>query len=215
MSKNQSDVIAFPPRSRPKQERGLETRDQILDAAVALISEQGYAAASTPNIAARAGVSRGALQHHFPSREDLLIALSQKLTDRMALQLSTHDLLGMDTKTRVSHIVDQYWAVSASVDNLVMLQVRLNEPAPDTKLQRDHMTDLVMLRLERERDWLRIFADAAASSEQIITARRFTQTMLRGLSLHHTSHMSTTPVEELLDFLKAALTEMLKPAEKA
>ena len=170
---------------------------------------------NTPNIAARAGVSRGALQHHFPSREDLLIALSQKLTDRMALQLSTHDLLGMDTKTRVSHIVDQYWAVSASVDNLVMLQVRLNEPAPDTKLQRDHMTDMVMLRLERERDWLRIFADAAASSEQIITARRFTQTMLRGLSLHHTSHMSTTPVEELLDFLKAALTEMLKPAEKA
>ena len=234
MPKNQSAVLALVPRPlpkqarskqarpkqvrpkqvRPKQERGLETRDLILDAVVALIAEQGYAAASTPNIAARAGVSRGALQHHFPSRDALVIAVSQKLTDRMALELSTHDLLGMDTKTRVSHIVDQYWAVFGSVDSIVTLQVRLNEPVAKTQSHRAHMTDIATLRAERERDWLRIFADADATTEQIIAARRFTQTMLRGLSLHHTSHMATTPKEVLLDFLKAALTEMLKPAAK-
>ena len=47
------------------------TRAQIVDAAVESLIEVGVAATTTLEVQRRAGVSRGALLHHFPTREDL------------------------------------------------------------------------------------------------------------------------------------------------
>ncbi len=57
----------------------------ILEAAVACLAAEGYAATTTLAIQARAGVSRGRLLHHFPSRSALLVAAAQHLASvRMA-----------------------------------------------------------------------------------------------------------------------------------
>jgi AcrR family transcriptional regulator len=53
----------------------------ILDAAVACLVEGGYAAATTLRVQTRAGVSRGRLLHHFPSRDELLVAAVRHLVD--------------------------------------------------------------------------------------------------------------------------------------
>jgi AcrR family transcriptional regulator len=66
------------PRSR--EERTADSRALILDAAVDCLVELGYAGASTLAIQAKAGVSRGRLLHHFPSRDGLLVAAAQHLT---------------------------------------------------------------------------------------------------------------------------------------
>lgn len=68
---------ATPPRRR--NDRSADSRALILDAAVHCLAEQGYAATTTLAIQARAGVSRGRLLHHFPSRDALLIAAAQHL----------------------------------------------------------------------------------------------------------------------------------------
>lgn len=65
------------PRSRT--DRSADSRALILDAAVHCLAEHGYAATTTLAIQARAGVSRGRLLHHFPSRDALLIAAAQHL----------------------------------------------------------------------------------------------------------------------------------------
>lgn len=65
------------PRSRV--DRTADSRALILDAAVHCLAEQGYAATTTLAIQARAGVSRGRLLHHFPSRDALLVAAAQHL----------------------------------------------------------------------------------------------------------------------------------------
>jgi AcrR family transcriptional regulator len=73
----------LPPRGR-REERTATSRARILDAAVACLVESGYAGATTLRIQARAGVSRGRLLHHFPSRDQLLVAASRHLaTERM------------------------------------------------------------------------------------------------------------------------------------
>jgi AcrR family transcriptional regulator len=59
--------------------RGAGTRALILAAAVDCLAEDGYAAATTLRIQARAGVTRGRLLHHFPSRDALLLAAAQHL----------------------------------------------------------------------------------------------------------------------------------------
>jgi AcrR family transcriptional regulator len=60
---------------RTQAERTEETRARILDAAVHVLSTRGYAGFRTAEVASQAGVSRGALTHHFPSRDELLVAV--------------------------------------------------------------------------------------------------------------------------------------------
>ncbi|MEU3270620.1 TetR/AcrR family transcriptional regulator [Saccharomonospora sp. NPDC006951] len=71
--------------ARSRSERTQDSRALILDAAVDCLVEHGYAGASTLAIQAKAGVSRGRLLHHFPSRDGLLVAAAQHLaTTRLA-----------------------------------------------------------------------------------------------------------------------------------
>ncbi len=53
------------------QDRAILTRQAILTAAAGVFEERGYRAATISEILARAGVTRGALYFHFPSKEDL------------------------------------------------------------------------------------------------------------------------------------------------
>lgn len=59
----------------PVQQRAEETRARILEAAAECFAQQGYEAASVADICERAGVSKGAFYHHFPSKQDLFMAL--------------------------------------------------------------------------------------------------------------------------------------------
>lgn len=58
----------------PQQERSRETRRRLLSAAVECLTELGWTRTTVVVVAERAGVSRGAAQHHFPTREDLVNA---------------------------------------------------------------------------------------------------------------------------------------------
>jgi AcrR family transcriptional regulator len=65
----------------PKQARSLATRQRLLDAAVEVLIEDGHAGLSAATVARRAGVSRGAHQHHFPNRQTLLIEALRHLAE--------------------------------------------------------------------------------------------------------------------------------------
>lgn len=58
----------------PKQDRSRATRARLLEAAIASLAELGYQASTVAVVAERAGVSRGAAQHHFPTRDALFTA---------------------------------------------------------------------------------------------------------------------------------------------
>lgn len=58
----------------PQEERTRLMRARLLDATVDLLVERGFAGTSTTLVAERAGASRGALLHHFPSKNDLVVA---------------------------------------------------------------------------------------------------------------------------------------------
>jgi AcrR family transcriptional regulator len=58
----------------PQQDRGWATRSRLLESAVTCLAELGWSGATVAVVAERAGVSRGATQHYFPTREDLFTA---------------------------------------------------------------------------------------------------------------------------------------------
>jgi TetR/AcrR family transcriptional regulator, transcriptional repressor for nem operon len=56
----------------------MTTRDKLLEAAIGLVREQGYSATSVDALCARAGVTKGAFFHHFPSKEALAVAAAER-----------------------------------------------------------------------------------------------------------------------------------------
>jgi AcrR family transcriptional regulator len=73
--------VTVPPR-RTQAERREGTIAAIIDAAVALLGEAGYARTTTTEIARRAGVSQGGLFRHFESRLDVILAAADAVRSR-------------------------------------------------------------------------------------------------------------------------------------
>ena len=72
-------------RRRTQVQRRSETQAAILSAAIELLAEKGYAGFSASGVAARAGISRGAQEHYFPKKSDL-IAASTRYAMREAIE---------------------------------------------------------------------------------------------------------------------------------
>src|SRR6185437_8223137 len=70
-------LVELQRRRGPNAERRAATREKILDAAVACLSEDGYAQTTTVAVADRANVARGSLLHQFPTRIDLILEVAQ------------------------------------------------------------------------------------------------------------------------------------------
>ncbi|WP_433471387.1 TetR/AcrR family transcriptional regulator [Saccharomonospora azurea] len=71
----------------PRQERSRTTRRRLMEAAVDCLAELGWTGTTVGVVAERAGVSRGAAQHHFPTREDLVVATVEFLAEEQIAEL--------------------------------------------------------------------------------------------------------------------------------
>ncbi|WP_127784237.1 TetR/AcrR family transcriptional regulator [Rhodococcus sp. X156] len=76
-----------PKSSRTQSERTATTRAKLLDATLESLVELGYARTTTPGIAARAGLSRGAQLHHFPTKESLVVAAVEHLARKREAEI--------------------------------------------------------------------------------------------------------------------------------
>lgn len=72
---------------RTQAERRENTRTALLDATVDCLVELGYARTSVHEICARAGVSKGAQQHHFNTKADLMASAVEHLTHRIGNEI--------------------------------------------------------------------------------------------------------------------------------
>ena len=100
--------------ARTRSERTAGSRLLILDAAVTCLVEDGYAGASTLAVQARAGVSRGRLLHHFPSRAELLVAAAGHLSTTLLADVRSRAAAVMaDQPTgreRIDRAIELMWA---------------------------------------------------------------------------------------------------------
>ncbi|SFL72608.1 TetR/AcrR family transcriptional regulator [Geodermatophilus ruber] len=102
---------------RPSGSRSARTADSrllILDATVTCLVEDGYAGASTLAVQARAGVSRGRLLHHFPSRAQLLVAAAGHLSSTVLAAVRERAAALMADqpagRERVDRAIELMWA---------------------------------------------------------------------------------------------------------
>ena len=75
-------------RATPSQARARLTVEAIIEAAHEILRTQGVEAVTTRNIAARAGVSVGALYQYFPNKEAILLEISHRIMDEESVAAS-------------------------------------------------------------------------------------------------------------------------------
>lgn len=71
----------------PQEQRSRAMRQRLLDATVECLTERGFAGTSTTIVSQRAGVSRGAQLHHFPTKNDLVLAAVLHLSEARGREL--------------------------------------------------------------------------------------------------------------------------------
>ncbi|MBO0841384.1 MAG: TetR/AcrR family transcriptional regulator [Sciscionella sp.] len=133
---------------QPRQQRSRQTHRKLLVAALECLAEFGWAGSTVAIVAHRAGVSRGAAQHHFPTREDLFSAALEFVTEERISEIREKLAVlpaGISrTEAVVSILLDLYtgplftaalhiWATAATNDELrarlVPLEARVGRAA--------------------------------------------------------------------------------------
>jgi AcrR family transcriptional regulator len=96
---------------RTQAERTAATRGALLDATFDSIVELGYGATTTTEVAHRAGVSLGALLHHFPTKSELLTAAVAHAFDRR-LEEFRKTIADLEPGTdRLDAVLDVLWSM--------------------------------------------------------------------------------------------------------
>lgn len=102
------------------------TADRVVDAAVECILDEGFYRASTNAIARRAGVTWGVIQHHFGTREALMLAVFERAAGRMDDLFGAADVAGSAIEDRVEALAALVWSFYRRPEFLAYVQVLLN-----------------------------------------------------------------------------------------
>jgi AcrR family transcriptional regulator len=126
-----------PGKQRPRQhERTAATRAALLDAAAHVFATEGYEAARVDRIAARAGMSKGAVYWNFDSKEDLYFALFEERVDPRIEALSELTRTASAEQSTALEISQTFHQLVARERELVLLaQEQATLAARDPKIR--------------------------------------------------------------------------------
>ncbi|MEN8723810.1 MAG: TetR/AcrR family transcriptional regulator [Alphaproteobacteria bacterium] len=113
------------PVRRSQADRRADTRQRILQATLAQLMQSGYAGLTTQAVCKRAGVSKGAMFDHFPSKQALIVAANEASNEHLrADALQTLTAL-VDAPDRLRATVDYLWKIYASPTVIALTEVHM------------------------------------------------------------------------------------------
>ena len=192
---------------RTQAERSAETRRKLIEAATDVLCERGYGNATMLEIAKRAGVSRGASQHHFGTRYDLFDAVAEQLTDKM--RALTENLSGPDLslEERVRIAIDFYWRLYTSRTFNAILHIYLGSDDSGDKNQLHR--SVANAYLGSDQPWFEMFNDTSLPNKDLRALRRMVLATLRGLAVGQFLGIVSTPVTAELRLLESMTIDKL------
>jgi AcrR family transcriptional regulator len=196
-----------PAKDTPKSRR---TRTRILDQAARLVREIGYANANNAVIAEAAGLTRGAMLYHFPTRESLI----EGLVDHLAAQADT--LFAEAARNRApgadvaEHAIDAYWRLLHTPPLLAMRELR---SAGRTDMAvRERLAPVVSAfdRAEPE-SVMALFQPGSTPRSQ--AARDLARFLLEGMNNADLTYNAEVRAQRLIDILKRIVRVLNRKGE--
>jgi AcrR family transcriptional regulator len=197
-------------RSRaPQQERSRATQQRLLDATIECLVDFGWSGASTTVIAERAGVSRGAQLHHYPTRAALVLSAVEYLAERRASEIRAEAaVLAGDTDQRVDRVIDMLATAFTGPLFVAALEVWVA-----ARTDADLRAALVPLEARVGREMHRFAVDLLDADESRTGVREAVQAtldLLRGLGVANLLSDDSHRRERLLAGWKRQLATLIR-----
>jgi len=216
----ESKPLRLPPRPRTRRtqaQRTAETRARILAATVESILEVGLPRTTAAEISRRSGVTWGAAQHHFGSKDGILGAVLEDSFNRFADGLNAaFDALGEEASLhkRIDAFVDSAWEHFGGADYRATFEILLEDSAARRAAasKEEEATHWQGELLEAwTRIWRQLFPDLAVGSRRAKMLQHLTISTLSGLASMQLLAGEANPfIAEELGVLKRALAAELE-----
>jgi AcrR family transcriptional regulator len=196
-----------PAKRRTQAERSAATQALLLDATIDSLVEVGYAKTTTTGIADRAGVSRGAQMHHFPSKSELVAAAVTHLADKRAEQIRREAERLPRSRDRVKGALDLLWESHKTplFDAALELWVaaRTDEDLRQTLVPVERQLVASMYELSRD-----LFGEEVASDRRFDGRLAMALTMMQGLALLAGHELEPRQLDKAWSFYRGELVRL-------
>jgi AcrR family transcriptional regulator len=159
-----------------QQAKSERARAAICDATIASLADSGYAETSLNRVAAMADFSKGAVQHHFPTKEDLIAATVDTLLLRTVQSRAAQP-------TSVEDALLEAWQRFINTSAYRALMEVLNAARTDTALRERIASNLVDWGQKLDRQSLARYRSVSGNSEEVVMLLNMTRSFMRGLLL--------------------------------
>lgn len=198
------------PTRVPQQERSRATQARLLEATVECLVEFGWSRTTSTVVANRAGVSRGAQLHHYPTKAALVMAAVEHLAERRAAEIRAEAVALPTGPGRLDRVIDML--ATAFTGPLFVAALELWLAARTDPELRDA---LVPLEARVGREMHRLTVELLGADERTPGVRESVQAtldLLRGLGVANLLSDDSARRAALLGTWKHQLATMLDTA---
>lgn len=200
-----------PAQRRTQEERSATTREKVINAAIDCIVEEGLHNATAARIAARSGVTWGAIVHQFGDKDSVLLAVIERNTEVFLNYLtSALQQAGSTLPERMNALIDVTWKYinepAAFAFNELVIYNRVSKN-PQMMMQQQQLTNR-----QAEIMWDKFFGEFDIAPAAVENARNYTLATLLGLSVLRL--MSSRPqayMNEIATLKKFAVQLLVQP----
>ncbi len=198
--------VVHPPR-QTQEERSEGTRRRITNAAIEILYKDGYVAATTHSIAAVAGVSRGAMLHHFPSKDDLMLAVVRAAHERDSVYMREGLARIHDPLERYFALPQLAWEVMSGPSGIAVLEIMMSSRSNPALAER--LAPLQSeIEIESQDRILQLMKDAGLRRDTVSKdSAHLVVAAIRGFSIEAMFHKDPKKVANSLESFKILIRE--------
>lgn len=170
------------PQRRSQDVRSNETRARLMQAALSVLNERGYARAGLADIAQRAGVTRGALHHHFAGKDDLVAQSVGLMLDQATAEIE--DLASDVSRGRLTldGFVDRIWGMFSGPLFMITLE-HVTEARHNNWLRAQLLPPVLEFHKSLNGIWQRFFRARGVDASTATDALNATLCLMRGMGV--------------------------------
>lgn len=192
--------------------RSARTRRKILEATLDAIHEDGFQRASTTEIVRRAGVSRGALLHHYPAKELLIAAAVEHLLEAEIADIRKVAAAYAEKQLSIDDFIDDMWRRFSG--RLFMITIDFLASARTDAALREAVIP-VSLRFHRSLNeiWSSFFVNKTTAPHKVQVLLNTTLCLMRGMGIQTIVREDPRYFAEMQEAWKEILRALLSEEE--
>lgn len=198
----------MPAPRRTQAERRATTRGRILECTAECLLERGYTATTISEVQQRAGLARGTIQHHFPTRAELIVAAISHLVDARIERFRSEAARIEEGPGRMQAVVDLAWRDLSSPIFFAALELWV-AARTDADLRASLIPEEARLFAAMRRLYAEALGEPYTSDPRVEILVEFSVDLLTGLSVTTMLTASSGAREAVLRRWKRALAVLV------